>query len=101
MMFDCNTMLQWLNRSFSMWKAGVGHMHIGLTQGRDSAIRRKMKKGMVLLLPLGGFALPGCVQVAAPDKPIVINLNIAIRQEVLLRLDEASKKVTEENPEIF
>jgi hypothetical protein len=76
-------------------------MHSGLTKVRDRAIRRKMKKGMVLLLSLGGMALPGCVQVAAPDKPIVINLNIAIRQEVLLRLDEASKKVTDENPEIF
>ncbi|MBK8373574.1 MAG: YnbE family lipoprotein [Sphingomonadales bacterium] len=60
-----------------------------------------MKKGAILFLPLLATMLPGCVQVTAPDKPIVINLNIAIRQEVLLRLDEASKKVTEENPEIF
>jgi hypothetical protein len=96
-----HTILQWLNGLFSIWKAGVGHMHSGLTKARDSAIRRKMKKGAILLLPLGGLILPGCVQVAAPDKPIVINLNIAIRQEVLLRLDEASKKVVEENPGIF
>jgi YnbE-like lipoprotein len=46
-------------------------------------------------------SLSGCVQVTAPDKPIVINLNIAIRQEILYKLDAASKKVIEENPEIF
>ncbi len=84
-----------------MWKAGVGHMQTGLTKARNSAIRGNMKKAMVLLVPFCGLILPACVQVAAPDKPIVINLNIAIRQEVLLRLDEASKKVTEDNPEIF
>jgi YnbE-like lipoprotein len=96
-----NRILQFLNMSFSMLKAGEVHMHAGLTARRNGAIRRKMKKGTVLLLPLASLALPACVQVAAPDKPIVINLNIAIRQEVLLRLDEASKKVTEENPGIF
>jgi hypothetical protein len=76
-------------------------MHSGLTKRRDSAILPNMKKGTILLLSLSGFILPGCVQVAAPDKPIVINLNIAIRQEVLLRLQDASKKVIEENPDIF
>lgn len=90
-----------LNGPFSMGKAKGAHMRDGLTQGRNGAIRINMKKGAILFLPLTGLLLPGCVQVTAPDKPIVINLNIAIRQEVLLRLDEASKKVTEENPEIF
>jgi hypothetical protein len=93
--------IQSLNEPFSMWKAGTMHMRDGLTRGCDSAIRRKMKKGAILFLPLLGLPLSACVQVTAPDKPIVINLNIAIRQEVLLRLDEASKKVTEENSEIF
>lgn len=100
-MIAVHNILQTLNSSFRMRKAGAGHMQAGLTTDRDSAIRAKMKKGMVLFLPLTGLVLPACVQVAAPDKPIVINLNIAIRQEVLLRLDEASKKVTDENPEIF
>jgi YnbE-like lipoprotein len=82
--------------SFSMAKARGVHMRRQLTAGRDGASRRNMK-GAILLLPV----LAACVQVTAPDKPIVINLNIAIRQEVLLRLDAASKKVVEENPEIF
>lgn len=76
-------------------------MHSGLTKRRDSAILPNMKKGTILLLSFSGLILPGCVQVAAPDKPIVINLNIAIRQEVLLRLQDSSKKVIDENPDIF
>ena len=76
-------------------------MHSGLTKRRDSAILPNMKKGTILLLSFSGLMLSDCVQVAAPDKPIVINLNIAIRQEVLLRLQDASKKVIDENPDIF
>lgn len=76
-------------------------MRSGLTKRRDNAILPNMKKGTILLLSLIGLTLSGCVQVAAPDKPIVINLNIAIRQEVLLRLQDASKKVIDENPDIF
>ncbi len=94
-------MIHLLNGPFSMWTAKGEHMRGGLTKGRNGAIHSIMKKGVIFLLPLTGLLLPGCVQVTAPDKPIVINLNIAIRQEVLLRLDEASKKVTEANPEIF
>ncbi len=81
------------------------HKHRQLTNRMDSAIRRNMGKQIFVLTPIMVAALSaslaGCVQVTAPDKPIVINLNIAIRQEVLYRLDAASKKVIDENPEIF
>lgn len=43
----------------------------------------------------------GCVTVSAPDKPIVINLNINIKQEVVYRLDGKAKEVIDENAEIF
>lgn len=46
-------------------------------------------------------ALPGCVQIKTPDKPIEINLNINIRQEVVYRLDGDAKKLIEQNSEIF
>ena len=75
--------------------------HRQLTNRMDSAIRRNMGKAILLLTPIMVATLSGCVQVTAPDKPIVINLNIAIRQEILYKLDAASKKVIEENPEIF
>lgn len=75
--------------------------HRQLTNRIDSAIRRNMGKKIFVLTPVMLAILGGCVQVTAPDKPIVINLNIAIRQEILYKLDAASKKVIEENPEIF
>lgn len=48
------------------------------------------------------FGLPaGCVQVSAPDKPIEINLNINIRQEVVVRLQDDARELIEQNEEIF
>ncbi len=43
----------------------------------------------------------GCVNVAAPDKPIVINLNISVTQEVVYRLDSEAKSLIKQNPGIF
>ncbi len=77
------------------------HMQRQLTNRMDSAIRRNMGKAILILTPIMLSVLSGCVQVTAPDKPIVINLNIAVRQEILLKLSAASEKVIEENPEIF
>ena len=45
--------------------------------------------------------LGGCVQVAAPDKPIEINLNINIRQEVVVRLTEDVQRLREREPGVF
>lgn len=50
---------------------------------------------------LGLVALGGCVSVNAPDKPIVIELNINIRQEVIYRLATDANNTIEDNPEIF
>ena len=38
---------------------------------------------------------------AAPDKPIVINLNISVTQEVVYRLDSEAKSLIKQNPGIF
>ncbi|MDH7973076.1 YnbE family lipoprotein [Sphingomonas sp. AR_OL41] len=43
----------------------------------------------------------GCVNVTAPDKPIVINLNITITQAVVYRLDGEAKTLIQQNPGIF
>lgn len=53
---------------------------------------------------LGIVALPilaGCVQVSAPDKPIEINLNVTIQQEVLVRLQRDVEQLIQQNPEAF
>ena len=50
---------------------------------------------------IGVFMTAGCVNVTAPDKPIEINLNISVTQEVVYRLDNSAKELIKENPSIF
>lgn len=45
--------------------------------------------------------LGGCINLAAPDKPIVIELNINIRQEVIYMLADDAAETIEENADIF
>ena len=45
--------------------------------------------------------LGGCVNVNAPAEPIVIELNVNIKQEVLYRLVDSANENIEANPEIF
>ncbi len=60
---------------------------------------RRTIAGMIAVL--GSAAAGGCVSVTAPDKPIVIELNINIKQEVIYRLAEDVRQNIDENPEIF
>ena len=41
------------------------------------------------------------IKVEAPDKPIVINLNIKIEQEVRIRIDKDVNQAIEAKPGIF
>ena len=45
--------------------------------------------------------LAGCVTVETPEKPIEINLNVEIRQEVLVRLQQDAAQLIEQNPDAF
>ena len=47
------------------------------------------------------LALGGCVSVSAPDKPIVIELNINIKQEVVDHLAADAGNTIQDNPDIF
>ena len=53
------------------------------------------------LLYGGLFSLGGCVKVEAPTKPIVIELNINIQQEVVYRLDSDAQALIKKEAEIF
>ncbi len=75
--------------------SGEGAAAIMERQGRNRR-RALMASGLVLSAGLGG-----CINIAAPDEPIVIELNINIRQEVILRLAEDAKNTIEENADIF
>ncbi len=41
------------------------------------------------------------VKVQAPDKPIEINLNVNIKQEVLIKMDREIQDLIANNPDIF
>lgn len=45
--------------------------------------------------------LGGCINVSAPDKPIQINLNISVTQQVVYRLDGEAKALIDKQPGIF
>ncbi|MGI8944235.1 MAG: YnbE family lipoprotein [Qipengyuania sp.] len=47
------------------------------------------------------LALGGCITVNAPEEPIVIELNVNIRQEVIYRLAKDAGNTIEENEDIF
>lgn len=61
---------------------------------------RRLVAGLGLLVS-GALALGGCISVSAPDKPIVIELNINIKQEVVYRLAADAGKTIEDNSSIF
>ena len=50
----------------------------------------------VLAVPLSS-----CITVEPPDKPIEINLNVAITQEVLVRLQRDVEQMIQQNPQAF
>ena len=59
-------------------------------------VRAPLMAAAVLSFPLGG-----CISVSPPDKPIEINLNVDIRQEVLVRLQEDAQQLIQQNPQAF
>ena len=78
------------------------HKIIQLTDRMNNAIRDNMRSLAATGLILGVMTgLTACVQVSAPDKPIVINLNINIKQEVVYRLDGDAKDLIKEEADIF
>ncbi|MBC7767571.1 MAG: YnbE family lipoprotein [Phycisphaerales bacterium] len=60
---------------------------------------------LALLLPSLGAAaaIAGCipVQIQAPDEPIEINLNVNIRQEVIVRLERDAEELLDNNTNLF
>ena len=59
-------------------------------------------KGAAAFAMLGALTmLPGCITVNAPEEPIVIELNVNIRQEVIYRLAEDADNTIDQNADIF
>ena len=55
----------------------------------------------LLAAALLGAPLSSCISVKAPDKPIEINLNVTIKQEVLVRLQRDVEQLIQQNPQAF
>ena len=56
----------------------------------------KLTAGMALAVPVAS-----CITVKAPDKPIDVNLNVDIKQEVLVRLQQDVQQMIQQNPQAF
>ena len=63
----------------------------------NRAPRLKIAASALVLLPLTA----SCVTVRPPDKPIEINLNVKIEQEVLVRLQRDVDQLIRSNPDTF
>ena len=61
---------------------------------------KKFYQSIGLGLVLVGACSPK-VQIVAPDKPIEINLNVKIDQEVRIRLDKEVEDLISNNPDLF
>ncbi len=62
----------------------------------------RVRPHLLFLLGATAFAA-GCipVQIQAPDEPIEINLNVNIRQEVIVRLERDAQDLLENNADLF
>lgn len=63
--------------------------------------KRLRTKGGAVAAALLAVPLSSCITVKAPEKPIEINLNVDIRQEVLVRLQQDVQRIINENPNAF
>jgi YnbE-like lipoprotein len=68
---------------------------------QEEAWSNRRAWGAAAMLAAVLLATGGCISVNAPDKPIVIELNINIKQEVIYRLAADAGNTIESNPDIF
>ena len=62
---------------------------------------RSRQLRLAAMVALGSMMTAGCITVKAPDKPIVIELNINIKQEVVYRLAGDASQTIDSNKDIF
>jgi len=57
--------------------------------------RSTLRTARLMAWPASAALLSSCVQVSAPERPIEVNLNINIRQEVVVRLQQDARELIE------
>jgi len=60
-----------------------------------------MRPGALIGVATATCLLSGCINITAPQEPIVIELNVNIRAEVLYRLVEDANETIDRNADIF
>jgi len=68
---------------------------------RPPAARLTLATGVALMLAAGAAACTPTVRIEASDKPITINLNVKIDQEIRYRLDTDLEDTIAANPDLF
>jgi hypothetical protein len=64
-------------------------------------MKQSITRQPLLAAALIAAPLSSCISVKAPDKPIDINLNVTIKQEVLVRLQRDVEQLINQNPQAF
>lgn len=75
-------------------------------QGSDMPIAKALAPALVVptlvvAVAMGAAACTPTVRIEASDKPITINLNVKIDQEVRYRLDKDLEDAIAKNPDLF
>jgi len=64
-------------------------------------VSTRSKTKATLALGIATLPLAGCITVRPPDKPIEVNLNVDIKQEVSVRLQQDVQQMISKNPQAF
>jgi hypothetical protein len=67
----------------------------------EQSVQPAASPGRPVCAALLALALSGCISVNAPDKPIVIELNMNITMDVVYKLSGDATKTVDTNKEIF
>ena len=67
----------------------------------DRGRNTRARLGALAMVMLGSSLAGGCISVNAPDKPIVINLNVKIEQEVRIKVERDVEDLLKSNPDLF
>lgn len=73
----------------------------GASRVKRAALPAVVLPAAALMLGLLGAGCSPTVKVEAPDKPIVINLNVKIEQEVRVKVDKDVDSLIKSDPNVF
>lgn len=85
---------------------GAAESYSGAVHASYARVRTMMEKriGLPVVASVLVGSLAACqptVKIEAPDKPIEINLNVKIEQEIRVKVDRELDDLLAENPDLF